>query len=332
LNNATNQARPYLKSAVLFVLLCVSVLHGCAVAVIGLGAGAGAVAYFNGRLTKTYESDFHETVRASKDSLEELKIPLTDVVSDELKTVINARRPDGTPVTIEIVRVDQVYSDVSVRTGSVGVWDRRVSEQIHGFIDKALGGKVVLFEERQQWSAAEETRAVIEPEEIIEQDLAGISASAPQSVSAPTPILAATPAQVNPDSESIIPALEVKRLRAAKMLETSDFFIFFKEDSNELSPESMEKLDRIYSIVAKNVEIRLTLNGYSDIVGAPSYNQMISELRANAIKSYLVGKGVDPSRITTVAHGAQNAIATNKTAEGRRMNRRVEIDITTTSQ
>jgi outer membrane protein OmpA-like peptidoglycan-associated protein len=116
------------------------------------------------------------------------------------------------------------------------------------------------------------------------------------------------------------------------MLENSAFFIFFEEDSNELSPKSMEKLDRIYGIVANNAAARLKLNGYSDSLGEPSYNQMVSELRANAVKSYLVARGVDPSRIMTVAHGAQKAIATNKTAEGRSLNRRVEIEITTTPQ
>jgi hypothetical protein len=89
------------------MLLSVFVLHGCAVAFIGLGAGAGAVAYLNGKLTKTYESDYHETVRAGKTTLQKLKIPVTETVADELKTEIKAKRTDGTPVTIEVVRIDR---------------------------------------------------------------------------------------------------------------------------------------------------------------------------------------------------------------------------------
>ncbi|MBW2468198.1 MAG: DUF3568 family protein, partial [Deltaproteobacteria bacterium] len=65
--SATKQSRLIpTKTLALLLLLSAFVLHGCALAVIGLGAGAGAVAYFNGKLTKTYESDYHETVRAGK--------------------------------------------------------------------------------------------------------------------------------------------------------------------------------------------------------------------------------------------------------------------------
>jgi len=161
--NATNQSRPFLftaKPAMLLLLLSFFAIHGCAVAVIGIGAGAGAVAYFNGKLTKTYESDYHETVRAGKDVLKRLKIPVSEIISDELKTEIKAKRPDGTPVTIEVVRIDQNHNEVSVRTGAVGVWDRRVSEQIHGYIDDALGGKVVLTEKPPEGQAAEVTAAM----------------------------------------------------------------------------------------------------------------------------------------------------------------------------
>jgi outer membrane protein OmpA-like peptidoglycan-associated protein len=317
--NATNQPRPFHlhKPAMLFLLFSVFVLHGCAVAVIGVGAAAGTFAYFNGKLTKTYESDYHETVRASQDVLQRLKMPVSETISDELKTEINAKRPDGTPVTIEVVRINENHNEVSVRTGAVGVWDRRVSEQIHGFIESALGGTVVLYEKPREGQATEVAQSATAEPQIIEEDLA--------ENSAPTPVQA----KPDPNPAPAITALEKKRLRAAQMLENSAFFIFFEEDSNELTAKSMAKLDRIYGIVANNAAARLTLNGYSDSLGEPSYNQMVSELRASAVKSYLVAKGIAPSRMTAVGHGARNSIATNKTAEGRRLNSRVEIEITT---
>jgi len=121
--------------------------------------------------------------------------------------------------------------------------------------------------------------------------------------------------------------LEEKRLRVAQMLAESAFFIFFEQNSNELSPKAIEKLDRIYEILANNSAAKLTLNGYSDSIGTPSYNQMVSEIRAISVKSYLSGKGIKPSRMMTFGHGAQKFIASNKSAEGRRLNRRVEIEL-----
>ncbi len=121
--------------------------------------------------------------------------------------------------------------------------------------------------------------------------------------------------------------LEEKRLRAAQMLAESAFYIFFEQNSNELSPKAIEKLDRIYEILANNSAAKLTLNGYSDSIGAPYYNQMVSEIRALSVKSYLSGKGIKPSRMMALGHGAQKFIASNKSAEGRRLNRRVEIEL-----
>jgi outer membrane protein OmpA-like peptidoglycan-associated protein len=54
---------------------------------------------------------------------------------------------------------------------------------------------------------------------------------------------------------------------------------------------------------------------------------MISEIRANAVKSYLIAKGIAPARMTAFGHGSQKFIGSNKTEQGRRLNRRVEIEL-----
>jgi outer membrane protein OmpA-like peptidoglycan-associated protein len=121
--------------------------------------------------------------------------------------------------------------------------------------------------------------------------------------------------------------LEERRLKAAQMLANSAFYIFFEQDSNELSPKAIEKLNRIYEILANNPAAKLALNGYSDSIGSPSYNRMVSEYRAHSVKIYLSGKRIKPSRMMAFGHGAQKFIASNKSAEGRRLNRRVEIEL-----
>ena len=81
---------PYINGrrlAALLSLLSFFGLYACAVAVVGIGAaaGVGTFSYFSGKLTKTYESEYHETVQASSDTLERLKIPITDIIADELQ-------------------------------------------------------------------------------------------------------------------------------------------------------------------------------------------------------------------------------------------------------
>jgi len=306
-----------LNFIVLVSLLSFFGLYACAVAVIGIGAaGAGAFSYFSGKLTKTYESEYHDTIRASSDTLERLKIPITETISDELKTEIKARRPDDTPVAIEVVRIDQNHTQVSVRTGSFGIWDKRVSEQIHGYINQKLNPSAIDAEKSSENLARDDIQppAVegVQPK-IIEEDLAENS------------VQEAVPAESIFNLGDQTQAQKASKL--AEMTADSVFIIFFNQNSNDLSEKAIEKLDQIYEILLKNPRVEITLNGYSDSSGSVSYNEMISEIRANAVKSYLVGKGVAPSRITAFGHGAQKFIASNKNAEGRQLNRRVEIEL-----
>jgi outer membrane protein OmpA-like peptidoglycan-associated protein len=110
------------------------------------------------------------------------------------------------------------------------------------------------------------------------------------------------------------------------MVADSVFVIFFEQNSNELSQKAMEKLNRVFEILRQNSEAEITINGYSDSLGSAAYNDMISEIRANAVKSYLIAKGVAPARMMAFGHGSQKFIGSNKTAEGRQLNRRVEIE------
>ena len=76
----------------------------------------------------------------------------------------------------------------------------------------------------------------------------------------------------------------------------------------------------------------MSVKGYTDSFGAYSYNISVSQFRANTVKSYLIGKGVKPSNINAVGLGPENPIATNETEAGRKLNRRVEIELNINSQ
>ena len=292
------------KLSVWFLLLSFLTLAGCTAAMNAKEADpeVETYSYLTGNLTRTYLAEYHDAVRAVRSTLEKLNIPITDTMGDGLKTEFKARRADDTPVEIEIVLIDKARSQVSVRTGTVGVWDSRVSGQIHGYVAEALELKITEDEKPAEDSAKTDAGPTIV--EVVEP---GITEENLAEESEPAPVPAAPPAyQIFPDSPNAI---------------------FFDNDSNDLSGTAIEKLDRIFEILTDNPQATLMLNGYSDSYGDASYNQMISEIRANAAKSYLAGKGIDPTRVMALGHGAQRFIASNKTREGRRMNRRVEIEI-----
>lgn len=102
--------------------------------------------------------------------------------------------------------------------------------------------------------------------------------------------------------------------------------IQFRLNSNEIDDQSYVILDRIAAYLAQNRNERVFIKGYTDASGPPSYNETVSRFRANAVKSYIIGKGAKPQQIDVFGLGAGNPIASNNTAEGRRRNRRVEIE------
>lgn len=108
--------------------------------------------------------------------------------------------------------------------------------------------------------------------------------------------------------------------------------IYFEHNSNDLSDEALERLDRIAEFMIRTPEAKVSVKGYTDSFGAYSYNVSVSQFRANTVKSYLVGKGVKPSNIKAVGLGPENPIATNETEAGRKLNRRVEIELNINNQ
>ena len=67
--------------------------------------------------------------------------------------------------------------------------------------------------------------------------------------------------------------------------------------------------------------------GHTDSIGSDSYNQKLSVRRSEAVKAYLVSKGIEKNRVYTEGKGEKQPVADNKTAEGRAKNRRVEIEV-----
>lgn len=114
-----------------------------------------------------------------------------------------------------------------------------------------------------------------------------------------------------------------------KQIPDKNIIIYFRYNTNELSDDALIKLDEAAEIMTQNPDADIIIKGYADTIGNYDYNKELSLFRANIVKSFLTGKGINPTKIKTIGMGPENPIDTNETAKGRRNNRRVEIEFTT---
>ena len=122
----------------IIVMAYLGVSTGCIALVVGAGAGAGTFAYVNGQLSRTYRANYQTTYEACKGILEDMKQPILEEKTDGTQTTISSQRFDKTPMTIIVRIIDPEWTEVSVRTGYVGVWKKEISEQFHEFVADRL--------------------------------------------------------------------------------------------------------------------------------------------------------------------------------------------------
>ena len=103
--------------------------------------------------------------------------------------------------------------------------------------------------------------------------------------------------------------------------------VLFDFDKAEIKPEFTAEIDAAAELLLANPDVTVRIDGHTDSIGTEEYNQGLSERRAEAVAAYLEAAGVSRDRMTVAGFGETQPVASNDTAEGRALNRRVEIDL-----
>ena len=156
--------------------------------------------------------------------------------------------------------------------------------------------------------------------------------AAPAPAAAPRSPMAPPPAAAAPGAAPARPAPAPARPAPAPAAPTSEKVTFaadafFDFDKSVLKPEGKAKLDDLTGKL-KDITLEVIIAvGHTDSVGSDAYNQKLSVKRSEAVKAYLVSKGIEANRVYTEGKGEKQPTADNKTSEGRAKNRRVEIEV-----
>ena len=137
------------------------------------------------------------------------------------------------------------------------------------------------------------------------------------------------PAAAVPPAPGVVPPpaapAQPPAVAASKVTFAADAFFDF--DKSVLKPEGRAKLtDLVEKIRGVNLEVIIAV-GHTDSIGSDAYNQRLSVRRAEAVKAFLVSKGIERNRVYTEGKGEKQPVADNHTKEGRAKNRRVEIEV-----
>jgi general secretion pathway protein A len=162
------------------------------------------------------------------------------------------------------------------------------------------------------------------------------AASAPEPPQQPVEAPSVTPEPARPEPQPPVAAVPATKPApspapaptppaAVEPFTLKGFTVFFTQNSTEIPVYANEVLISAATLMKSNANTAAIIEGHTDSVGDPNYNKLISENRAAAVKNFLVGQGIAPTRLSTAGFGSEKPLEANTTPEGRSKNRRVVI-------
>ncbi len=196
-----------------------------------------------------------------------------------------------------------VYDSVKQVNGVRGIEDVRVN----------LGLEISLWDKPEVTVAPEQKTQVVE---VVKEVKTGLEDSDGDGIIDSKDKCPGTPPNTRVDGDGC-PLPKVLQLKG----------VTFEFNKDRLRPDSKTVLDTVVEIMKRYPDMLVEVAGHTDSVGSDSYNQKLSERRAEAVRQYLINAGIASGNMTAVGYGKKEPIATNDTDEGRELNRRVELRI-----
>ena len=135
------------------------------------------------------------------------------------------------------------------------------------------------------------------------------------------------PTEAGPDTNGGCPVKEVIKKEIQQKVSLSAKYILFIPSSSELTRDSYKALDDVVQVLQSNGHLKMVIEGHNDSTGSDELNAKLSQARADAVKNYLINKGISAERLQSAGYGSSRPLTSNETAEGRRINRRVELKL-----
>ncbi len=126
--------------------------------------------------------------------------------------------------------------------------------------------------------------------------------------------------------EAQLKELNAKKTERGLVITLGD--VLFDTNKAQLKSGGSQSLEKLAGFLKKYPDRQAKIEGYTDSTGAADYNKELSDRRASAVRTSLVDMGISNDRITTRGYGMESPVASNDTASGRQLNRRVEIILT----
>jgi outer membrane protein OmpA-like peptidoglycan-associated protein len=234
----------------------------------------------------------------------------------------NAALATRAPVAIKdaelaVTQAEISQPDLALAAHRVYIADRKV--------DTATALAQTKFAEEERTALNEQSEKARLDSRTREVDVAKSAATSARSDADAAQLAANVSQQEASDLQRQIEILQAQPTDRGLVLTLGD--TLFATGKSELKSGATANLDKLTTFLTEYPERTAAIEGFTDSMGSEEYNQNLSERRADAVKGYLVDKGVDKARLSSAGRGENAPVAGNETAAGRQQNRRVEVII-----